>query len=321
MVLRPDQRIADKLGVSQQWVTRIRGRLADDGNFAGTRFLPTSMQKDIARNLINSDNEFTHGDIADESGLSRKTVGKLARDNDATDEAEPVDTTQETTAESHTAGSTGETSAASIAPTGSGTESDGRSATQERRDIRHELEESPQSPDREVADRLDVDVHVVDEIRGLLDIGPGQRSTSESSQSKSGELETHSPAPEQPAVSETTPVPQAGAERSQRRPVTELVVPEKDLGEHIEELNEIAARPEIKTAGDLWDSLGAHMGIKIAAQDAQCPTCGSGPENLEWVCCGHTAVDQEIVDLASQAVDDHSGGDSVSDSAGGSNGE
>jgi hypothetical protein len=54
MVLRPDQRIADKLGVNQRWVNEVRDSLAKDGEFTGTSNSPTSHKSDMARNLITS---------------------------------------------------------------------------------------------------------------------------------------------------------------------------------------------------------------------------------------------------------------------------
>jgi ParB-like chromosome segregation protein Spo0J len=70
-----DQRIADELGVSQQWVTRIRGRLADDGEFTTSGNLPTSHKRDIAQELLESDTDYSLTDIADED---RETLEKLA---------------------------------------------------------------------------------------------------------------------------------------------------------------------------------------------------------------------------------------------------
>ena len=59
------------MGCNRDWVREIRHSLADNGNFAGTRFLPTSHKRDIAQELLESDTDYDLVDIADELGGDR----------------------------------------------------------------------------------------------------------------------------------------------------------------------------------------------------------------------------------------------------------
>lgn len=82
----------------------------------------------------------------------------------------------------------------------------------------------------------------------------------------------------------------------------EIEIPEEEMKriatrfeEMEKEAEEILSRPETKKRGKLFRSWLAHTQMRTAMNNAVCPVCGVGHENLKWVC--HDVGIEEAVEI------------------------
>lgn len=81
-----DTQVAEETATSTTYVNRIRERMAVEGEIEYSQNLPTHFKKQLVAELLLEAKRYTQVDIANEVGLSRKTVRKFEREH-PTDEA------------------------------------------------------------------------------------------------------------------------------------------------------------------------------------------------------------------------------------------
>lgn len=257
-----DAQIANECGSTQQWASQIRDRMAREDEITTTCILPLEFRKDKARKLIR---EGTHMQkaIAEECSLSKDVVRDLQKEleQEHKEDSETKDSPGSQTDRASQNDVDVEQDPESVSPS-----TNGQSETVS-------TQPSPTPPETD-SGSIDADSEPTTSATPVRETAPVEGSSNGISEAPNAE------------VKEDTTVPD---------------IPDMDLGEYIERLKEIRDDPDVQRRGELWTSLSAHMGIKLAAEDAQCPTCGSGPEKLQWVCCGHDAAGEEVVEKARQA--------------------